>query len=105
MRRQPADETELWRRVVRDVAPLRGRGTSPPDRLHLAHNAGDPGVADLKEREPCHFFEYTRFPAVPRQISSVTRRFGAGRLDDQLLRFHRCVCYFLIGKMNNTFAS
>jgi DNA-nicking Smr family endonuclease len=30
MRRLPADDSELWRRVTRDVAPLRSRPANPP---------------------------------------------------------------------------
>jgi DNA-nicking Smr family endonuclease len=38
MRRRTVDETELWRRAMRDVAPLPGR-SADPDRGRLARNA------------------------------------------------------------------
>ena len=44
MARPPADETELWRRAMRGVAPLRGRNPPPePDRRHPAGPAADAG--------------------------------------------------------------
>ena len=46
MRRLQADDAGLWRRAMRGVAPLPGRGTRPPDPdlqelRRLARNAGE----------------------------------------------------------------
>lgn len=43
MVRPSADEIGLWRRAMRDVAPLPGRASRPvdPDRRHPAGNAGE----------------------------------------------------------------
>src|SRR6266851_646564 len=44
MARPPSDETELWRRAMRDVAPLPGRTPPPePDRRHPAGPAAAAG--------------------------------------------------------------
>ena len=51
MRRPPADEAALWRRAMRDVAPLPGRSAPPDlaaDRSHLARTAGETPAVQVK---------------------------------------------------------
>lgn len=43
MHRLSADEVGLWRRAMRDVAPLRGRHRPLPDRLHPARASSAAG--------------------------------------------------------------
>ena len=50
MRRLPTEETELWRRAVRDVAPLPGR--RPPPRLERAPPARQAVQADAAAAPP-----------------------------------------------------
>lgn len=52
MIRLSADDVGLWRRAMRDVAPLRGRSRPPPepDRRHPAGNAGETPVVQTATR-------------------------------------------------------
>jgi DNA-nicking Smr family endonuclease len=89
MRRLAADDAGLWRRAMRDVAPLRGRSTAPePDRGRPARphpnppppagegaEAGDkPAVRSAASQRPQPLPSLDRFAGIDRATAERLRR-------------------------------
>jgi DNA-nicking Smr family endonuclease len=65
MRRLPSEDAGLWRRAMRDVAPLPGRPPHP-DRRHLAGTSGKAGETPAVRTKP------GAAPAKPPQVPPPT---------------------------------
>jgi len=85
MGRQRADDREVWRRAIRDVAPLPGRGAADPgasDRAPLTRNAagtaavqgGPPTAPVLRHTPPTPLPPLDRFAGVDRATAERLKR-------------------------------
>jgi DNA-nicking Smr family endonuclease len=86
MRRLRADDRELWRRAMRDVAPLRSRSSAraaelSPDRERLAHPhpnphppAGEGGGQSAAPRRPQLLPPLDRFAGIDRATAERLKR-------------------------------
>jgi DNA-nicking Smr family endonuclease len=85
MRRLPSEDAGLWRRAMRDVAPLPGR-TPHPDRRHLAGTSGNADEPPAVRTKPgAALAKPTQVPP-PTELPPLDRLAGIDRATAERLK-------------------
>ena len=79
MRRLPSEDAGLWRRAMRDVAPLPGRPPHP-DRRHLAGTSGNAGETPAVRTKPGAALAKPSQVPPPTELPPLRRSFGFAEL-------------------------